>query len=89
MRRTEWTSYYSQHYLRTGAYSAGARNPGFSDCACPQVRCTAEYMPGFRYILNLTLSIIYLSRGPLVNPISHDLGLQYVAGLIQWQETAH
>jgi hypothetical protein len=38
------------------AYS-GARNSGFSDYACPQVRCTAEYMPGFRYILHLTLSI--------------------------------
>ena len=33
------------------AYS-GARN---SDYACPQVRCTAKYMPGFRYILHLTL----------------------------------
>jgi hypothetical protein len=38
------------------AYS-GARNSGFSDYACPQVRCTAEYMLGFRYILHLTLSI--------------------------------
>jgi hypothetical protein len=38
------------------AYS-GARNSGFSDYARPQVRCTAEYMPGFRYILHLTLSI--------------------------------
>ena len=38
------------------AYS-GARNSGFSDYACPQVRCTAEYMPGFRYIPHLTLSI--------------------------------
>jgi hypothetical protein len=38
------------------AYS-GARNSGFSDHACPQVRCTAEYMPGFRYKLHLTLSI--------------------------------
>jgi hypothetical protein len=38
------------------AYS-GARNSGFSDHACPQVRCTAEYIPGFRYILHLTLSI--------------------------------
>jgi hypothetical protein len=58
----------SQHYLQTGiwflihsttckqAYS-GARNSGFSDYACPQVRCTAEYMAGFRYILHLTLSI--------------------------------
>jgi hypothetical protein len=26
------------------AYS-GAWNSGFSDYACPQVRCTAEYMP--------------------------------------------
>ena len=33
----------------------GARNSGFSHYACPQVRCTAEYMPGFRYILHLTL----------------------------------
>jgi hypothetical protein len=42
------------------AYSA-ARKSGFSDYACPQVRCTAEYMPGFRYILHLTHSkyIIY------------------------------
>jgi hypothetical protein len=38
------------------AYS-GARNSGFSDYVCPQVRSTAEYMPGFRYILHLTLSI--------------------------------
>jgi hypothetical protein len=38
------------------AYS-GARNSWFSDYACPQVRCTAENMPGFRYILHLTLSI--------------------------------
>ena len=41
------------------AYS-GARNSGFSDYACrrcPQVRCTAEYMAGFRYIRHLTLSI--------------------------------
>ena len=37
------------------AYS-GARNSGFSDYASPQVRCTAEYMPGFRYILHITLS---------------------------------
>jgi hypothetical protein len=37
------------------AYS-DARNSGFSDYASPQVRCTAEYMPGFRYILHLTLS---------------------------------
>jgi hypothetical protein len=36
---------------------SGARNSGFSDYACPQVRCTAEYMPGFRYLLHLTLSI--------------------------------
>ena len=74
-------SYYSQHYLRTGAYSAGARNSGFSDCACPQVRCTAEYMPCFRYILHLTLSIIYLSRGPLVNPMTSTCsnGLNSVA----------
>jgi hypothetical protein len=41
------------------AYS-GARNSGFSDYACPQVRCTAEYMPGFRYILHLTL--VYTSK---------------------------
>jgi hypothetical protein len=34
------------------AYS-GARNSGFSDYACPP----AEYMPGFQYILHLTLSI--------------------------------
>ena len=33
------------------AYS-GARNSGFSDYAFPQVRCTAEHMPGFRYILH-------------------------------------
>ena len=38
------------------AYS-GARNSGFSDYACPQVRCAAEYIAGFRYILHLTLSI--------------------------------
>jgi hypothetical protein len=38
------------------AYS-GAQNSGFSDYACPQVRCTAEYVTGFRYILHLTLSI--------------------------------
>jgi hypothetical protein len=38
------------------AYS-GAWNSGFSDHACPKVRCTAEYMPGFRYILHLTHSI--------------------------------
>jgi hypothetical protein len=37
------------------AYS-GARNSGFSDYASPQVRYTAEYMPGFRYILHLTHS---------------------------------
>jgi hypothetical protein len=36
------------------AYS-NARNSGFSDYACPQVRCTAEYMPGLRYILHLRL----------------------------------
>ena len=42
------------------AYSC-ARNSGFSDFACPQVRCTAEYMPGFRHILHLTLSI-YTSK---------------------------
>ena len=35
------------------AYS-GAQNSGFSDYAFPQVRCTAEHMPGFRYILHLT-----------------------------------
>ena len=35
------------------AYS-GVRNSGFSDYTFPQVRCTAEHMPGFRYILHLT-----------------------------------
>ena len=35
----------------------GAQNSGFSDYACPQVRCTAEYVTGFWYILHLTLSI--------------------------------
>jgi hypothetical protein len=38
------------------AYS-DTRNSGFSDYACLQVRFTTEYMPGFRYILHLTLSI--------------------------------
>ena len=50
------------------AYS-GARNSGFSDYACPQVRCTAEYMPGFRYILHLTLSIYLKAGSP---PFSED-----------------
>jgi hypothetical protein len=36
---------------------SGARNSRFSDYACPQVRCIAEHIPGFRYILHLTLSI--------------------------------
>ena len=43
--------------LKNGNGYSGAQNSGFSDYARPQVRCTAEYMPGFRYILHLTLSI--------------------------------
>jgi hypothetical protein len=46
------------------AYS-GARNSGFSDYVCPQVRYTAEYMPGFRYILHLTLSIYLKGKAQL------------------------
>ena len=49
------------------AYS-GARNSGFSDSACLQVRCTAEYMPGFRYILHLTLSIYLKGKGQPLLP---------------------
>jgi hypothetical protein len=58
------------------AYS-GARNSRFSDYACPQVRCTAEYMTGFRYILHLTLSI-YL-KGKAQPLLPHTLkGLKTV-----------
>jgi hypothetical protein len=41
---------YSIHSSTSEQAYSGARNSGFSDYACPQVRCTAEYMPGFRYI---------------------------------------
>jgi hypothetical protein len=46
-----------------------ARNSRFSDYACPRVRCTAEYMPGFRYIFHLTISI-YL-KGKAHPPLPH------------------
>ena len=58
------------------AYS-GARNSGFSDYACPQVRCTAEYMPGFRYILHLTLSIYLKGKAqPLLPHGAHTRWLK-------------
>ena len=56
---------------------SGARNSVFSDYACPQVRCTAESMPGFRYILHLTLSI-YL-KGKAQPLLPH--GLNWSKGL--------
>jgi hypothetical protein len=42
---------------------------GFLIMRDPRVRCTAEYMPGFRYIFHLTLSI-YL-KGKAQPPLSH------------------
>jgi hypothetical protein len=56
---------------------SGARNSEFSDYACPQVRCTAEYMPGFRYILNLTLSIYLKGKAePLLPHGAHTRWLK-------------
>jgi hypothetical protein len=58
------------------AYS-GARNSGFSDYACPQVRYTAESMPGFRYILHLTLSIYLKGKAqPLLPHGAHTRWLK-------------
>jgi hypothetical protein len=58
------------------AYS-GSRNSGFSDYAYPQVRCTAEYMPGFRYILHLTLSIYLKGKAqPLLPHGAHTRWLK-------------
>jgi hypothetical protein len=58
------------------AYS-GARNSGFSDYACPQVRCKAEYVPGFRYILHLTLSIYLKGKAqPLLPHSAHTRRLK-------------
>ena len=58
------------------AYS-GARNSWFSDYTCPQVRCTAEYMTGFRYILHLTLSIYLKGKAqPLLPHGAHTRWLK-------------
>ena len=58
------------------AYS-GARNSEFSDYACPQVRCTAEYMPDFRYILHLTLSFYLKGKAqPLLPLCAHTRWLK-------------
>ena len=59
------------------AYS-GAWNSVFSDYACPQlVRCTAAYMPGFRYILHLTLSIYLKGKAqPLLPHGAHTRWLK-------------
>jgi hypothetical protein len=59
------------------AYS-GARNSGFSDYACPQVRYTAGYMPGFRYILHLTLSIYLRGKAQPLLPHGGLKGLKIV-----------
>jgi hypothetical protein len=72
------------------AYS-GARNSGFSDYACPQVGCTAEYMPGFRYILHLTLSTSKQGPHLLVKMKFKDFSrtfkdlFQYIQGPGNWK----
>ena len=62
-----------QYYLRTGILWRPELNSGFSDYACPQVRCTTGYMPGFRYILHLTLSIYLKGKAQQKIPSLSDL----------------
>jgi hypothetical protein len=62
--------YYIVHSTTCEQAYSGARNSGFSDYACPQVRCTAEYMAGFRYIFHLTLSIYLKGKAQPLLPHS-------------------
>jgi hypothetical protein len=68
---------YTIHSTTCKQEYSGTRNSGFSDYACPQVKCTAEYMPGFRYILHLTLSIYLKGKAqPLLPHGAHTWWLK-------------
>jgi hypothetical protein len=68
---------YIIHSITSEQAYSGTRNSGFSDYACPQVRRTAECMAGFRYILNLTLSIYLKGKAqPLLPHGTHTRWLK-------------
>ena len=68
---------YTIHSTTCKQEYSGTWNSGFSDYACPQVKCTAEYMPGFRYILHLTLSIYLKGKAqPLLPHGAHTRWLK-------------